>query len=556
MLPSPRRSPPPALLLRCRPGPTRARQGGTGALLRLVAPRVGPWRAGSVAALPGTAPAWTARPGAGRGAPGRPVGISRVGDAWIVRWECGPARRARAVPPPPPDPPAARVAAPAPQPARPPVVLERLPRNPVLQPEPAHPWESVAVFNPAAVAVGGRVHLLYRAVGPDGGSVFGHAVSEDGSTFIRRGDRPVYAHGADGAARSPAAGGAASPYASGPSLYGCEDPRLSRVGDTLYMTYTVFDGWHAPAVALTSIALADFAAGRWAWAPPVRISPPQVAHKNWVVFPERIGGRFAVLHAVSPQVRIAYRDRLAFAPGEWIDSHYAASGHEAGWDNRIRGVGPPPLATPRGWLLLYHAMDRRDPGRYKLGAMLLDRAEPSRVLARLPHPLLAPDAACENEGCKAGVVYACGAVLRQGWLHVYYGGADTVVCAARVRLEALLDQLRPEAPGVPHVPHLPDAPEAAQASQAGQAGQAPDAPHASRRGPWAPPALVAVRRAGGPIGPARQPGPPGPDATTMAWPVGRRSQGRSLRSLRSLRSRRSHRSRHTAHPPRPAHVRA
>ena len=107
----------------------------------------------------------------------------------------------------------------------------------------------------------------------------------------------------------------------------------------------------------------------------------------------------------------------------------------------MRGVGPPPLKTKYGWLVLYHAMDRQDPDRYKIGAMLLDLNDPSKIIHRSSSPLLEPDATYENEGFKAGVVYTCGAVIIDDLLYVYYGGADTVICAAFIKLEQLLEQL-------------------------------------------------------------------------------------------------------------------
>lgn len=327
----------------------------------------------------------------------------------------------------------------------PPALLERTPRNPILQPRPDHDWEGLAVFNAAAIQLEGRVHFIYRAVGYDGLSVFGHAASRDGVTIDERSNAPVYVDTGTLGAYSADDPPAQADYCSGPNICGCEDPRLTRIGDTLYMTYTAFDGRHPPGVALTSIAVQDFAAGHWAWQPPVLISALHEAHKNWVVFPERIGGRYAVLHGISPGIMIDFQERLDFADGACIPSRYACSGREDAWDSRVRGAGPPPIRTPAGWLLLYHAMDRRDPGRYKLGAMLLDLDDPSRIVGRLPHPLLQPDARYENDGLKSGVVYACGAALIGDLLHVYYGGADTVVCAATVRLERLLAQLRPAA---------------------------------------------------------------------------------------------------------------
>ncbi|HEU6456654.1 MAG TPA: hypothetical protein VN201_14460, partial [Roseateles sp.] len=96
-----------------------------------------------------------------------------------------------------------------------------------------------------------------------------------------------------------------------------------------------------------------------------------------------------------------------------------------------------------------------------LGAMLLDLHDPCRILGRLSHPLLEPDARYENDGLKSGVIYACGAVVSGGLLHVYYGGADTVVCAGTVPLDSLLAELLPSGRPAPTPPtrRLHDHPE-------------------------------------------------------------------------------------------------
>lgn len=86
-------------------------------------------------------------------------------------------------------------------------------------------------------------------------------------------------------------------------------------------------------------------------------------------------------------------------------------------------------------------MDREDPNKYKVGAMLLDHDDPTKILYRSNTPLLEPDAHYENDGFKAGVVYTCGAVIIDEKLFVYYGGADTVICAASVNLNELLEHL-------------------------------------------------------------------------------------------------------------------
>jgi len=172
------------------------------------------------------------------------------------------------------------------------------------------------------------------------------------------------------------------------------------------------------------------------------ISAPQQANKNWVIFPEKVNGKYAVLHSLTPNVLIEYCNDLYFDNNAFIDSCYQSSGRENEWDNWMRGIGPPPIKTNAGWLVLYHSMDKRDPDRYKIGAMLLDLNDPTKILYRSSNPLLEPDARYENDGFKSGVVYTCGAVIIGDLLYVYYGGADTVICAAFIELNQLISQLK------------------------------------------------------------------------------------------------------------------
>lgn len=307
----------------------------------------------------------------------------------------------------------------------------RFSHNPLMRPNPAHEWESQYVFNTAALYLKETVHFVYRAVGSTGLSVFGYAASQDGRHIQERLPTPIYrcqlsstslAHSTPTSFK----GRNVASYPSGGSLRGCEDPRLTCIEETIYMTYTTFMDWKTPpGVALTSISVQDFLSKQWRWSTPQLISPPQEIHKNWVIFPEKIQGKFAILHSISPHILIDYVDTLEALQ---IKSAYHPVHKEEGWDNRIRGVGPPPLNTKLGWLVLYHAMDKKDPNQYKIGAMLLDKHEPTQVLFRSSTPLLEPRAAYENQGFKSGVIYSCGAALIGSQLFVYYGGADTVIC--------------------------------------------------------------------------------------------------------------------------------
>ena len=316
--------------------------------------------------------------------------------------------------------------------------------NPIIEPREGNFWEMKATFNPAAVQAGGRVHLLYRAIGGDDMSALGYAASDDGITVADRPDERAFAHRTAGT--SPLAAVPKISYLSGGGCAGgSEDPRLVLMEEEgrIYLTYTAFDGWGSVRIALSSITEDDFLNRRWRWTAPVFLSPPGEVHKNWVLFPEKINGKFAILHSLSPEILIDYVDDLAAFEDEDenIRSRYRRISDTGSWDSWVRGAGPPPIKTRLGWLLLYHAMDDRDPNRYKLGAMILDLNNPSNVLYRSRVPILEPEEWYENTGWKSGVVYSCGAIVKDGELYVYYGGADSVVCVAVANLDHFLDEL-------------------------------------------------------------------------------------------------------------------
>jgi beta-1,2-mannobiose phosphorylase / 1,2-beta-oligomannan phosphorylase len=316
--------------------------------------------------------------------------------------------------------------------------LDRLDNNPILKPLTRNSWESKAVFNPAVIFADGDLHFIYRAVGDRDISVFGYAKSKNGLKMDFRSKLPIYVSG------EPIS--FTYPYASGPSFGGCEDPRLTKIDDKFYMTYTAFNGWQPPKVALTSIAVDDFLKQRWNWQYPVIISPPGEMHKNWVIFPEKVKGKYAIMHSLSPEILIDYLDDLDFKDGVSISSHYNCKHRKNCWDKQMRGVGSPPLKTKDGWLIFYHAVDSDDPNKYKVGAMLLDLEDPTKIICRSPQPILEPDANYENEGFKAGIVYVCGAAILGGELIIYYGGADTVICGAKTNLNKFLHKLKTHQP--------------------------------------------------------------------------------------------------------------
>jgi predicted GH43/DUF377 family glycosyl hydrolase len=315
--------------------------------------------------------------------------------------------------------------------------------NPIIRPDDGQPWDNYQAFNPAAILLENRVHLIYRAIGDDRISRFGYASSEDGCTVTERLTNPVYRHPVTSSHPFPAA------CSSGGGFGGAEDPRLVRVGDDdiLYMTYTACDD--GIRMAITSIAVDDFLRKDWKWKQPAIISPPGQIHKNWVIFPEKIGGKYAVLHSLNPRVMISYHESFDVKPGDYLNSYDSTFSvqRNSSWDTVVRGAGAPPVKTEKGWLLFYHAMNGHDYGQYKVGAMLLDLQNPEKVIARSPFPVLEPQAVYEKSGFKPGVVYLTGAVVRDGRLLVYYGASDSYVCTAECRLDEITDTLVREKPG-------------------------------------------------------------------------------------------------------------
>ena len=325
--------------------------------------------------------------------------------------------------------------------------LERSHKNPVLSPRLQNDWETKAAFNPAAFYARGRVHLIYRAIGNDDISTFGYASSPDGINFDERLDYPIYTPRMHFEGRSLKRPAQPSCYASGGSgIGGCEDPRVSLIDETLYMTYVAFDGCNPPRVALATITLEDFLNHKWNWSEPVLISPyiPNEGNKNSCILPEKINGKYVVFHRIWPDILIDYVDDLKF---DGKNKFLSKAGHakikprKMHWDSRKVGIGATPVKTDAGWLLIYQAVGNQDGAKYKIGAMLLDIKDPSKVVARAHVPVLEPEAWYENEGWKYGVVYPCGATIVGDDLFVYYGGADMYTCVAKANLAGFLSHL-------------------------------------------------------------------------------------------------------------------
>lgn len=313
--------------------------------------------------------------------------------------------------------------------------LTRYARNPVLEPISSHVWESKAVFNPAAVEREGMVRIIYRASSDDDTSVFGYAESRNGFKITKRLPEPIYVP------RAP------FEQKQAPGNSGCEDPRLTLIDDTYYMFYTAVDAASPPRVALSTISLEDFTAHRFdRFSDPVLLSPPNIDDKDACLFPEKIGGKYVILHRIQPAIDINFFDSLDFDGETTFLTHRPFIFPRRGmWDSRKIGINTVPLRTAKGWLILYHGVSEYD-GHYRVGALLLDLEHPEKVIGRSRAPLFSPEKGYEQFGIVPNVVFPCGLIVRGNTLITYYGGADRVIGVASIHLPKLLKSLLADGP--------------------------------------------------------------------------------------------------------------
>jgi predicted GH43/DUF377 family glycosyl hydrolase len=281
-------------------------------------------------------------------------------------------------------------------------------------------FESAGTFNPAVVKKDGRFVMLYRAQDRKGTSSLGYATSDDGIHFTRRLE-PVMVSDA--------------PYEKGG---GVEDPRLQRVDDTYYLTYTGYnnvDGaaadkkdaqlclatstdlihWQRHGVIMPSFK------GKWnvKWTKSGAIVPGKIDGKYWMYYLADAKGK-------DTQMGVAYSADLL----HWTEAldHPVLASRSGSFDSQVVEPGPPPIITPQGIFLIYNGAD--DKLVYSTGWVLFDKNDPTKVLARSEEPVFAPEKEWEKVGQVPNVVFVEG-MVRDGnrWLF-YYGGADKNVGVA------------------------------------------------------------------------------------------------------------------------------
>lgn len=331
--------------------------------------------------------------------------------------------------------------------------LNRYDGNPILSPHPTHPWEDLAVFNPAAWydAENQEVLLLYRAAEshPEYKCYFGLATSKDGYHFERVSEEPVI-----------------SPSVDGFDASTIQDPRMVKMGDTYFITYACrffpFGQFWVP----------DEERYHWPESPPDyprylrhnatstgllltkdfktfirvgRLTDPLLDDRDVILFPGKVNGKYWMMHRPLEWVGPDYGTEF---PAVWISAADDLMGFrqselliraEYEWENGKIGINTPPILTEHGWLTLYHAVGKDL--YYRLGALLLDRDDPSRVTHRTTDWIMQPETDYEIDGFYRGCVFPCGKVVIGDTLFVYYGGADKFVALATCVLDDLLNYL-------------------------------------------------------------------------------------------------------------------
>jgi len=217
-------------------------------------------------------------------------------------------------------------------------------------------------------------------------------------------------------------------------VFGIEDPRITCIGSTYYVSYVAVSP-----LGITT-ALASTENFKFFERHGVIFCPD---NKDVVIFPERINGKYYALHRPVSGLFGKQDIWLAESPDLrcWGGHRHLMSVRPGFWDEEKIGAGAVPFRIEQGWLEVYHGADRK--GRYSLGAVLTDADKPWKIIARTAQPILEPQADYETKGFFSNVVFSCGLIYEQNKLRIYYGVADNSIAYAEIPLLDVLEALRP-----------------------------------------------------------------------------------------------------------------
>lgn len=325
-------------------------------------------------------------------------------------------------------------------------------------------FENNGVFNAGIYQEGDTIHILYRAVEHGNFSTIGYAKAEGPLTIVKRDEKPLISRDFE--------------Y----EKHGVEDPRIVKIEDTYYITYTAYDGVNAMGALATSKDLIHFekhgiitphvnyqeyedyvncCGGKnlnpkyhqyynlFAQIGLVDDEHRLLRDKDIVLFPRKINGKFVLLHRIWPGIQIVQFEKWEeLTEAFWEDYlknliNYIVLDPKDIFEVDYLGAGGPPIETEYGWLLIYHGVQETVTGKiYHAKAALLQLDKPEIELARLPYPLFSPNKDWEIKGVVNNVVFPTGHALFANDLYVYYGVADRHVAVVRINLDELITELR------------------------------------------------------------------------------------------------------------------
>lgn len=219
-------------------------------------------------------------------------------------------------------------------------------------------------------------------------------------------------------------------------MYGVEDPRITFIDGEYVITYSVISDDGIGTVMAVSRDLKSIERKGMIFLP---------NNKNVVIFPEKINGLYWALHRPFNKTRALESIWIAASPDliHWGQFKKIVSPGPAEWDILKIGPGAPPIKTEKGWLEIYHGVDKDE--KYSLGVVLLDLKDPSKVIGRSRSPFLFAEEPYEVDGLVKNIVFTCSAVKRDdGRIDIYYGASDDSMCLASIPEEELLKDVDQE----------------------------------------------------------------------------------------------------------------
>lgn len=214
--------------------------------------------------------------------------------------------------------------------------------------------------------------------------------------------------------------------------FGIEDCRVATMNDAYYLTFTEVS---SVAVGVGLMETTDFKNFKRHG----MIFPPH--NKDCALFEEKINNKYYAFHRPSSPELGGNYIWIAESPDRihWGNHKCIATTRQNSWDSARIGAGAPPIKTDEGWLEIYHGADKAN--RYCLGAMLLNKDDPSKVLARSIEPIMEPTALYEKNGFFGNVIFSNGQYTDGDTIHLYYGASDEVICGATLSIKDIIKTL-------------------------------------------------------------------------------------------------------------------